>query len=337
MTIDNIKDLKQAIKIDLEKTRAPKNIDTFWVFKMIYESTDVNSDQDVFVSTAGLFNMGIQSSVMQPYFNNYIGQWDNPNWSFGGYKCRTIKSWSPKFIELMERTKDLQVPDYIKETYLKKQTAIGDNLDDLKESWSKVSDKDMDENYVSTSASPFRKYHALQTVKKSERDEVFEGKYDVDLSKAHTAIAFHELDMKNCDLPMSWALNPDFSDVLIDKIKTDFDCDDEKAKDIRCSLTSTKKNSYGVKWFDDLGWEIQRRAENQYKSVKFEGRRVLVNTLHKYFTFVEQEIMNKLSSQNDIDEVLRMHDGLISKTKPVNNHIEFNGNIYPLKIQKFGA
>lgn len=334
MNIENIGDLKQRIKEELGMVRTPRNIDTFWVMKKVWDMHERKDDDlDTFISTRSLFLMGVQASVYQPYFAKYI-EWDNTEWSYTSHKCRTIKSFTPSFKELMNDTKDLQIPAEIDKKYCHSTEDITHNTDMIEEAWNAVSKTPCKKYYTSTASSPFRVYHPLQGLKKNVRNEVFAGNYDVDIVSAHTTIAFNELNMSDCDLEMAWALHPENKNVLIDRIMQDFKCSEEKAKEIRCTLTATKKNFFGVKWFDNLHMEIERRAMNKFSTVDWKGKSVKINSMHKYFTWVEQNIISEVCQPSDV--VLNFHDGLIVKSNPNKHTVTYNGKEYKLKTKLLG-
>jgi len=328
MRITTHEELVGRLKELGEYTRKPRKqaIDTFYIIKHVatmHENLD--NDIDMFVSTTHLQNMGIHRTVYQRVFS-YALEFANEEWEWVKGKCRTIKRWTTGFKKLLDDARDLPVPENLVKSYAHSITPL-ENYEALKQY---VGDL-LQDYYNSTTASPFRLYNALQALRKAERDLLFKGCTEYDLKSAFTTVAFYQLGMKDCDLEMAWALHPEHKDVLIDRIKRDFKCDDAAAKKYRCYLTAKKENFFGVKWFDKLHLEIETRVKAQYTSVEHNGKTVKINTPHKYFTYHEQQIMSLLKEQ--CDTVLSIHDGLISKTDTKITSITYNGNSYPVEMR----
>jgi|11_taG_2_1085331.scaffolds.fasta_scaffold21451_1 hypothetical protein len=309
-------------------TRKPRKqaIDTFYIIKHVATMhKDLDNDIDMFVSTTHLQNMGIHRTTYQRVFS-YALEFANTEWEWVKGKCRTIKRWTPGFKTLLDDAKDLAVPEELIKNYSHSTTPL-ENAEELR----KITGNLLQDYYTGTTASPFRLYNPLQAKKKAEREKLFEGYTEYDLKSAFTTVAFHQLGMKDCDLEMAWALHPENKDVLIDRIKSDFKCDDAMAKKYRCYLTAKKENFFGVKWFDKLHFEIERRVKAQYTSVEYNGKTVKINTPHKFFTYHEQQIMSLLKEK--CDTILSIHDGLISKTDTKITSITYNGNSYPVEMR----
>jgi len=331
----SIKNLKADLKEIFAMKRAPKDIRTFDVMRHVYDMhrNDLKCERDIFISTKHLKNMNINQNVSKQYFDTFV-EWDNNEYTYTKGLCRTIKCFTQPFVDLYNKYKELPISDVVVKSYSHSTEAIKDNLSELNAASNKAFGEDTRDYYTSTPNSPFRKYHPLQNTKRADREWLFEGKWDVDITSCNGSIAWHELDLVNSNNPMAYLLNPEFSDILLNMLQDAFKCDRVKAKEYRCILTSDYKTLYGVKWFDDLHIEINKRAWRKFGTVMHKGKEVKIDTLHKYFTYVEQNIMEGVSSM--CDEVLRIHDGLISNTKPNKNYVEYNGNRYTLKVKQMG-
>lgn len=338
--LNTVEDIRYELKEILEMNRAPKCIKTFWVMKHIWErhNSDINlEDSDIFISTTLLKKMNIGTNIYRKYFSKFVC-WDNEeDYSMKYGRCRTIQNWTSAFIDLMNKTKSFDVPKEIAKEYCSSITPTSvAGKEKLLSIWSSMNkpQDNFSDFYTSTHSSPFRVYHPLQNLKRAERNEKFKGCWDIDLVSAHTSIAYFELGLKETNLPFAWMLNPECKDLFIDTLMTEFSCSKEKAKELRCILTTPFKHPYGVKWFDDLHAEISRRTKEQFKRVEWKNKSINIDTHHKYFTWIEQQIINQLSADNET--LLNIHDGIITKNKPTSNTIIFNNNTYKLKIEEMG-
>jgi hypothetical protein len=332
MKITNENELRFRLKELGNYTRRPKTqaVDTFYAIKHVADMhKNMDDDCEMFVSTTHLQNMGIHRTTYQKVFS-YAIEFVSNEWEWVKGKCRVIKNFTPGFQQLLDDASDLVIPQEIIKGYSHSTTDL-ENKDLLTEKWEEWTDKPFQDYYTSTHASPFRKYNPFQLLPKSLRNKLFQGCYDVDLKSAHTTIAFNELNMNECNLEMAWALHPDNKDVLIDRIMNDFKCNEEEAKRYRCYLTTTKKNFFGVQWFDKLHIEIERRVKQKYTSVQHNGKDVEINTPHKYFTYIEQQIIGQLTNN---DTVLNIHDGIITKNKVNTNSVIYNNNQYPITVKE---
>ena len=191
--------------------------------------------------------------------------------------------------------------------------------------------------YHSTEDSPFRIYHKLQSLTRTVKSQMFTGYYDIDLHQCFASIAWNILDMQNCSLPFAWLLNPQLKNEFREKVKSDFHLETiTQAKQKICSLftESWTTGEKDVEWYNQLHFEIKRRARQHLgKKVLWNGQEVLIDTMHKLFTYHEQMIIAKLSEECNV--ILNMHDGIISTNRPKENHVEYLGFKFLLSIDQF--
>ena len=109
-----------------------------------------------------------------------------------------------------------------------------------------------------------------------------------------------------------------------------------QAKQKICALftESWTTGEKDVEWYNQLHFEIKRRARQHLgKKVLWNGQEVLIDTMHKLFTYHEQMIIAKLSEECNV--ILNMHDGIISTNRPKENHVEYLGFKFLLSIDQF--
>ena len=332
-------DIKKELSNVLNKKRMIRSLDTFWVFKHVWEIHQrCDERKNIFVSTKKLLDMGINTPVYKPYFDLFIGEWEDEtyNWSNSNLRrCKYISTWSPYFEELMEKTKSFDVPQEIVKSYSHKISPL-ENPTKLSGAWDKLfPNKPMQDFMTSTCNSPCRLYHPIQNVKKDARDWAFKGMYEIDLSSAFGSIAFNVLGMKDSHLEGAWMLNPQCKDIFLEKLCDTFRCDKAKAKEQRSALF-VDKNPWGILWYDNLNKDITRRAQKHYGTYVLRGKRVQIDTLHKFFTYHEALLIDSIKVRLDVDAVLTIHDGLISTSKPAINTLQTSNGDYLLSVRKLG-
>jgi hypothetical protein len=334
------KELCNLVKESVGMKRTPRNLDVFWAFTHIWRRHNKSSvESDTFLSTSILQNqLGICSRITQPYFNAWTTI--EEEWSYTRYKCRNIVEWSPAFTEIMDKVSDMSIPKKIIEAFSRSVTPTSDKAKEIiSRVWNKREIPNDDDYYVSTKTSPFRTYHQIQNIPKSEKEKIFNGMYDVDLEQAFGSIAWNVLNMSDCDLPYAWMLNPEMKNDFRKAVVSEFKLKTiDEAKTLICYLFSDKyKHSWGVEWFDNLHKEISSRVKSELgNTVSWKGNEEKINTFHKFFTYHEQMIMSNLTSREDINEVVNVHDGLISSTKPSLNTVDYLGKSYKLSVKRFG-
>ena len=358
--------LKYYIKEKLGFKRTPRDITTYYVFMLVrniheaikeVEGSFYNSE--MFVSTTILQQrFKIHGRTYAPYFKSLISGYEDESYSINLGLARTIKSWSPLFDEMYNETRHIEIHESIYKQYVCQTESINnDVLDFIKNSINKTTTTNhhsvmyltsldqlkqqlINNNnnfYVSTKSSPFRKYHFIQSIPKELRKEVFKGCYDIDLEQAFASITWNELDFKNSSIDNGWMLNPECKKDFRRVVQKEFNLKSEsEAKTQICYLFSKEyTHSWGgPKWFDDLHKSITEKIRTKlYKEVEWKGKKVEIDTFHKFFTFHEQNIINIISQQNNV--VVNMHDGVISKTKPITNTVTYNGGQYKLSVHQF--
>ena len=337
------KDLKEILCLE----RTPRDLNIFFNFFKAYKMQKETNDV-VFISTKKLQKaFGLKSNDYLIYFDKFIKEWQTSEYkSFGNDKsCRTIKSFTDDFIDLCEKYINIEIPkDFYKKYYYALTDFSVNEIDYLKkirrereQSISRTLTSIDEEFYHSTENSPFRKYHKLQALTKSIKSKIFNGFYDIDLQQCFASIAWNILDMKNCELEFAWLLNPQFKNDLREKIKIDFNLNSiEEAKQKVCALFTEKLTTGENKivWYKNLHQEIKNRV-SVYLGTKVEWNNKIevIDTFHKFFTYHEQMIIKKLSQ--NLEVVLNMHDGIISKTKPSSNTVEYLGFEFLLSINEF--
>lgn len=344
--LNTIDDIRYELKEILQMTRAPKCIKPFWVMKHVWERHQsdkmaLNDDRDMFISTKQLKKMNIGTNIYRKYFAAFI-EWDSEEYSYKYGKCRTIKRFNSRFTQLMENTLHLDTPKEIVKEYCASITNTSEaGKKHMLEIWKEIGkdEENFYDFYTSTYSSPFRGYNPLQNLKKAERNEMYKGKWDVDMTAAHTTIAFNEF-MKDSSTPFAWMLHPENKEMFLDVMQEWFNCDRNKAKEYRCTLTTPFRHPHGVKAFDDLHAEISRNTKSRFGVVEWNGKNINIDTHHKYYTYVEQSVMNiaynKFEEDNN-EVLLKIHDGCHTQNKPTFNSIEYNGMSYPFTAKQLGA
>ncbi len=351
-----LSNLKVDIKNILNLTRTPRNLDIFFNFFKACK-LQMKTNSPVYISTLKLQKaFGIKSSDYKIYFEKLVAEWESEEYqSYGKDKtCRLIKSFTEEFISLCQKYHDLKLPrSFYQKYYYNIKEFSESQLNRLRTLFKKEEreeksisstlrniDSDdllIEDFYHSTEDSPFRVYHKLQSVTRATKSDIFNGYYDIDLQQCFASIAWHILDMKNCDLAYSWLLNPEFKHDLRQLIKKDFNLDSiEDAKKKVCALftdewTTGEKN---VEWYQQLHNEIKKRVKTQLgQKVLWRGKEEVIDSFHKFFTYHEQMIIEKLSQ--NLDVVLNMHDGIIATNKPNQNSVEYLGFEFLLSINQF--
>ena len=351
--------VKKDLKILLGLTNRPKSLNIFFNFYKACK-LQLETNSPVFVSTLKLTKcFGVKSSDYKIYFEKFVDQWESEEYQSYGKdkKCRLIKSFTTEFIALCEKYNDLKLPrSFYQKYYYNIKDFTNNQIDRLKElfnsrrerrqSISYTSFKSEEINfddlliedfYHSTEDSPFRSYHKLQTMTKAVKKDIFSEYFDIDLQQCFASIAWHILDMKNCSLPYAWLLNPELKNDLRQLIKKDFNLETiVEAKQKVCALfteqwTTGEKN---IEWYLQLHNEIKRRVKEQLgQKVLWRGKEEVIDTFHKFFTYHEQMIIEKLSK--NLEVVLNMHDGIIAKNRPKKNSVEYLGFEFLLSIEQF--
>lgn len=350
----------ESMLIDLVKnhanmTRKPRNLKVFYTFlytwrihnnkksKCMYKD---RMSKDIFISTTTLQKkLSVNKETYEKYFDAWINEWDNEEYSFLNGKCKTIKSFTSQFIDLMNNpiVEKCVIPHDIKKS-IAASTSHVDSLE-LKSLQSIINKSNLTneekmellQDYETSSFdSPFRGYRPIKNIERKLRAELFKGCYDIDLEQAFASIAWFQLGMNESNVAYASFLMPENKKDFRNKVMEDFKIEDEKkAKTlINCLFSKHYTHSWGVQWFDNLHKEITRLFKKNTKTkVIWNGKSYKLDTMHKYFTYHEQLIIKNLEVMTN--SVLNMHDGIISLTKPKTNYVEYNGNQYKLSIDKF--
>jgi hypothetical protein len=377
--IDQVEDqLKNDLKVLLNLKRTPRNLHIFAVFYKQYNLQKI-TNRPVFISTNLLQKkFGLKDPDYKKYFDTFVAEWENTEWSYVKKQTREIKSFSQCFIDLCEKYQGIKfTKDFYKNYYYSIKEFSNTQIEHLQKIFNQIKNEKNNQGsseaaidntlrtfqkegsgkaaidntlrreefdsmisedfYHSTEDSPFRVYHKLQTLTRSVKSQMFNGYYDIDLQQCFASISWGILDMQNCSLSFAWMLNPHMKRELREKIKKDFNLETiEEAKQKICALfteawTSGEDN---VEWYHQLHLEIIKRAKKYLgQKVLWNGQEVLIDTMHKFFTYHEQMIIAKLSEQCNV--VLNMHDGIISTTKPKEDTVEYMGFKFLLSINQF--
>ena len=364
--------LKADLKVLLNLKRTPRNLHIFSVFYKQYMLQKL-TNEPVFISTKLLQNrFNIQADDYNRYFYTFVAEWEDETYSVKEKRCRRIKSFTPEFIVLCEKYQGIKfTKDFYRNYYYSIKEFSNDQINHLRKIFNRLKTQREEQSigiilreqtkqreeqsisgtlrieefediisedfYHSTEDSPFRMYHKLQSLTRTVKSKIFNGYYDIDLQQCFASIAWNILDMQSCSLPFAWMLNPQLKNDLREKVKNDFGLETIiEAKQKICALfteswTSGEKN---VEWYNQLHLEIIKRAKKYFnQKVLWHGQEVLIDTMHKFFTYHEQMIISKLSTKCEV--ILNMHDGIIATTKPKEDTIEYMGFKFLLSINQF--
>lgn len=379
----SINDVENQLKADLKALlklkRTPRNLHIFSVFYKQY-NLQKSTNAPVFISTNLLKNrFKLNERDYSQYFDKFVAEWENNDWSYVNRQCREIKSFTPEFIALCEKYAGIQfTKDFYKNYYYSIKEFSNDQINHLRKIFNRLNQEEREEKsiggtlrekteinqkqnreerqsvsiilrneefegiisedfYHSTEDSPFRIYHKLQSLTRTVKSQMFTGYYDIDLHQCFASIAWNILDMQNCSLPFAWLLNPQLKNEFREKVKSDFRLETiTQAKQKICALftESWTTGEKDVEWYNQLHFEIKRRARQHLgKKALWNGQEVLIDTMHKLFTYHEQMIIAKLSEECNV--ILNMHDGIISTNRPKENHVEYLGFKFLLSIDQF--
>lgn len=297
----NTEQLRDAIKISLDSSRKPKTLNVFYYFHHVFNSQKENA----FISTEVLnFRLGVNTKSYKKYFDKWIDSIEDEY--VKGEKCRLITKWSDSFIDLMNKTKNINIPqDFFKKIYWNILEIKSNELNILRRVFK---DRSVAPVYNNTKTSSFRWYIDLQQLSREEKIERFNGMFDIDIDSCFSSIAYHNLGIKD------ERLNPAFKDGFRNWVMNDLDVDYKEAKTIICRLFSGKHTKYNkIEWYDSLFCRINKAVKEQIKILKVEYPDIVWSN-HQYFTYMEQQIINKVLPHTNL--VLRMHDGLITDKEP---------------------
>lgn len=352
----NDEELLQIVKKHANLKRTPRNLNVFYAFLNTWRihNPDNNSNlvkeresSDMFISTKMLQNvLGINSKQYAKYFDAWVAEWKSTEHSYVHRKCKLIKSFTEDFLDMMANpvVKNCIIPDEIKKQVSSSTTEFGkDNLEIIKSRIESLNLSDTEisqllmDYYTSTYSSPFRSYHWIQNTLKEIRRQIFKGYWDVDLEQAFASIAWNELDFKNSNIAFGFFLNPEMKSDFRKKVMEDFGFDSEsKAKQlINCLFSQPYEHSWGgPQWFDNLHKEITNRFISKCETVVgWKGKRIKLDTMHKFFTYHEQMIIDTLAQTNSM--IANFHDGIVTISKPKSNYVSYNGNQYKLSVNQF--
>lgn len=297
--------IKNLVKDSLSMRVRPKSLNTFYYFHHVY-----NTDSDSYVSTDVLQNrLGIGSKTYKNYFDKWVQERED-DWVIG-VKCKKIISWTPSFISLMDKTKDVEIPySFFEKMYWQTMRVEKENLEIMKKAF--ADRKDLSQKvecfYKRTENSSFRWYNAIQNTTKEEKAKYFKGFYDVDIESCFSSICYHELKIDD------ERLNPQLKNEFRQWVSEKLDVDLTEAKQIISRLftgTYTKYNK--IDWYDELFQRINKAVYKEIDKLKISHPDIKW-THHQFFTYKEQEIIEKIIP--NVDLLLRMHDGVIIKNKP---------------------
>ncbi len=349
-------ELKIKLKNLLNMTRIPRDLNLFCIFFKAYQ-LQKTTNQPVFISTNLIKNsFGVKVLDYKKYFDEFVAEWEDETYSVKEKRCRRIKSFNQQFIDLCEEYSDLKLnSDFYKKYYYSVTMFSKHQLSELNRIFKSRREEREEQSisgtlrsdefediisedfYHSTEDSPFRKYHKLQSLTRTTKSQIFDGYYDIDLQQCFASIAWNILDMQNCNLSFAWMLNPIFKNDLRKKVQSDFGLETiEEAKQKICALfteawTTGEKN---VEWYNQLHFEIKKRVKKHLgQNILWNGKEVLIDTMHKFFTYHEQMIITKLSEECNV--VLNMHDGIIATNKPSADYVEYLGFKFLLSINQF--
>ena len=305
----NNKELKAAVKKSLQMKREPRNLNIFYLFWTSYHYTKPN--EMPFVATSVLQRrFKISSAKYKKYFDGWVGKFCGR--PVKGLQCRYIETWTPQFIQLMNETKSISIPRTFFKELCYQTKSINKQLLSIINNNNTPFSSPFTDYYHNTKDSPFRWYHAAQGLTKQQKRQLFGGCYDIDIESCFSSIAYHDLKIHDD------RLRPENKKYLRAAIMRDFRCDEPKSKQwVSILFSQPYKHSWGVKWFDQLHKLVTAHVDawiQNNSSWAPDGGW----SYHKVFTFMEQRIMNKIITEDNL--VLRMHDGCIMKEIPHNLH-----------------
>jgi hypothetical protein len=328
----NVKEIKALVKESLGMTRAPRNLDVFYYFHHVYYSYNHTNNKPIsrtltesYVSTNILQNrLGIMSKDYKKYFNAWIDDMSD-DYKIGE-SCKIINKWSKSFIDLMNKTQSIKIPQsFFDNMYWNTLHLDTKSLNLLKKLWNQYITNNNNTisrtltPYHNTISSSFRWYHWLQNLPKDIKAIMFKDMWDVDIDSCFSSIAYHELGIK--DERLNPLLKEDFRQWVMKELGVDY----KEAKQIISRLFTGKHTKYNkIQWYNDLFNTINKAVWNEIKRLKCAYPEIQWSH-HQYFTYMEQRLINKIIPE--VNLVLRMHDGFICQDKPDMNKI--NQLAYP--------
>ncbi len=317
----------------------------------------------LFINTTSLRkDLNTNPSVIINYSEYFVkSYYDNVANNLTG-ECKRILSFTDKFLELMEwcdgEFGKLGYPEEFASKYFNHQL-IEMNDRGLSIFKNKLNSGELNETecaeietalmmskgrYYIKRKNSFRKYSALVSLPKRIRNKVFAGYYQLDLDACFASVAYHELEMKKCELEHANLLCGSKKQQLRQQIMNDFKCDYDKAKQISQYLFSGPyKHSWGVEWFDNLHKEISDKLRHilwnkDTNMVEFCGKNKKIDCFHSYFTYHEQMIIQAIKNNS----LFQIHDAIMLEpedelilSKNINaNKIQYKGNDYYFKIEQ---
>lgn len=338
------KELKQLVGKALG-TRSPRTLNIFYAFYRAYTSSMKRQEQDTISNTLTAWlstktlqqKFGLNQNSYKKYFEAFVAEMSEGYVS--GYQSRIITRWTDNWMELMEAVgTDLRLPSEFYRKFYDKTVDMTDvQREAIRKLMNKTSNKTISNTlresldmgfFYSTDDSPFRIYNALQNISKTERRQLFAGNYDVDIESCFSAIAWNILDMKNCDLDYAYLLNPAFKLTLREKIMKELDCDLTKAKSVVQYLFTNRTDcTMNISWLNRLHREINDRVRAQFNDT--------INTHHKFFTYHEQQIIEKYVAEQGLVVVLPIHDGFITTAQPQHLEVSYLGHNFQFSCDKF--
>jgi len=130
--------LKQDLKKIFKSTRTVRDLNPVCIFFKRYEEF-LRTGISPWISTLQLYNsFKIHHDDSEKYFKCFVAEWDNIEFNKGNYKqkaqCRTIKSFTPEFVELYMKYKNVEFDKEFYEKYYRSITLFSvKNINKLKE------------------------------------------------------------------------------------------------------------------------------------------------------------------------------------------------------------
>ena len=339
----NDKELKKLIKDELGFSKGPRSLNAFYCFYVAYRaaikkyykdrvaqtiSCTLTEFPDViwYVSTSAFNKAGVNSRSAKKYFDSIVVDYyeftDGTNY-VARQQCRTIAETSANWIKLFKEIgMNLKIPKSFYDKYYF-----------VYEEYTHLAGTN-DKGYHGTAASPFRRYHWIQGLRKEERAEMFSDNYQSDIESCFGSIAYNMLDLKS---EFTYLLAPENKSLFRQKICESYNCTMAEAK-TKSQFIATNKTwtTKECDWLHELHCEINAQV---YKQIE-QGIEAISSTLteidthHKFFTYHERQIIDLFEKKNKLQTRLFIHDCIISQNKPKSHTLEYAGKDYLFSIER---
>lgn len=318
----NNTELKQAVKESLSLKRTPRNLDIFYLFWMSFHYT--KPGEMSYVATSVLQSkLGVKSNDYKKYFQCWVEKFCGK--PIKGLQCRNIETWTPNFIQLMERTKRITIPKDFFYKMCHDTLPINNKLKERIKNNSTVISRTLTQDcrYIKTKNSERWYLPGLSEMKTELRHQtILKDCWHIDIESCYSSIMYHEMGLKDD------RLDPRNKQYLRAAIMRDFGCNLEGAKrKISILFSMPHKYSWGVKWYDDLHKQTTKTINQWIQDNRWrepEGGW----SYHKAMTFMEQRIMENLYTEDN--EVFRHHDaGYFEFSNPEVEIAQLKSKAYP--------